>query len=54
MSPWAGQYWVWWISCPAIGWLSESSIDPVELRQLELAGHTETPAGYSGSLDDVA
>lgn len=54
MSPWAGQWWSLWVSCPAIGWLSEWSIDPVELRQLESAGRTETPACYTGSLDDVA
>lgn len=53
MSSWAGQWWSSWVSCPAISWISEWSIDPVELRQLESAGHMETPAGYSGSLDDV-
>lgn len=30
-----------WGSRPAIGWIRESSIDPVALRQLEFADHTK-------------
>lgn len=30
-----------WVSRSAISWISESSIDPVELRQLEFADHTK-------------
>lgn len=30
-----------WGSRPAIGWIRESSVDPVELRQLEFADHTK-------------